>query len=359
VTARPKITSGWRRTYKTWQKLLPRLILTLVARWIESLASADVDVASVESDRLVLRHAGQTQAFTMHTRSRPPRVSELGPPVAADAMLVAPSLTASSEAKLRKLGWSWATDAGQLHLRFADRVVESAASVKTARVPGQTMTMPLAARGTGTFAVLRRLLLAPRWRQVQLAAAAGLTQARVSQILNMLTGAGLAARHSDGWAITDWDRALQVWLSSYPGPRGVTTYWSGLDDVWSNTLTALGGLPEEAVVSGDVAADLLAPWRQPRSATIYVPAMDDLSRTGLVPLTMPADGTVAICVPGDRSVWPIETITRTFRDRKIRVADPLQVLGDVVSADDADSASAGEHLTNWIRHEYDGRIDRG
>ncbi len=325
--------------------------------WVESFAGVDVDVSSVEHDRLVLRHAGQLQAFKIHRRSRPPRLSELAPPLTADAIFVAPSLTASSEAKLRKLGWSWVTDAGQLHLRFTDHVVEQADAMKTATPESKRTRLPV--RGTGTLAVLRRLLIQPRWRQVDLAAATALTQARVSQVLSMLSEAGLAARDSDGWGVTDWDRALQAWLSSYPGARGVTTYWSGLDDVWSNTLRALDGLPDDAVVSGDVAADMVAPWRQPRSATIYVPMMDNLARTALVAVTAPADGTVAVCVPDDRSVWPIEPIQRTFRDRTLHVADPLQVLVDVGREEDPDSAPAADHLTDWIKHEYASGVDRG
>jgi hypothetical protein len=324
---------------------------------MESLADADVDVASVEPDRLVLHHDGQTQAFTIHKRSRLPRLSELAAPATPDAVLIAPRLTAPSEGKLRQLGWSWVTDAGQLHLRFDDHVVDKAASEKTTKnaVPPSL----LVARGIGTYAVLRRLLLKPRWRQVPLAETTELTQARVSQILSRLSDAGLAARDGDGWGVTDWDRALQVWLSSYPGPLGVTTYWSGLDDIWANALTALDALPDDAVVSGDVAADLIAPWRQPRSATIYVPAMRNLARTGLVQVSASTDGTVAVCVPDDRSVWPTEPIDRTFRDRTIRVADPLQVLSDTVREDDADSASAAERLITWIKHEHDDGADRG
>lgn len=324
---------------------------------MESLVGADVDVASVEPGRLVLRHDGETQAFTLRRLSRPPRLSELARPANANAMLIAPRLTASAEAKLRKLGWSWVTDAGQLHLRFADHVVDTAVPLKTSR--RESKALRLSPRGTGTFAVLRRLLLRPRWRQVELAAASGVTQARVSQILNLLRSGGIASHDGDGWYVTDWDRGLETWLSSYPGPRGVTTYWSGLDDIWTNALTALGGLSGEAVLSGDVAADLLAPWRQPRFASIYAPAMDNLARTGLVAVAAPDDGTVAVCVPHDRSVWPIEPIERTFRDRTLHVADPLQVLADVAREDDADSAAAAERLLDWIKNEYAAGVDRG
>jgi hypothetical protein len=278
-------------------------------------------------------------------------VSELTSPASDDALMVAPSLTASSLARLQELGWSWVTDAGQLHLRFPNRVVEEPAiAVDVERSPDYFLRLPR--RGLGTFAVLRRLLLSTPLLQVDLATATGLTQPRVSQILSRLSDQGLVVRDITGWAPTDWDRGLEVWLSSYPGPHGLVTYWSGLDDVWSTTLTALNALPDDAVVSGDVAADLLEPWRQPQSAMIYVPAMDNLAGTGLVQVPAPADGAVAVCVPDDRTVWPADPITRPFRDRMISIADPLQVLSDVAKAQDEDSARAAEHLTKWIRDQY-------
>jgi hypothetical protein len=167
--------------------------------------------------------------------------------------------------------------------------------------------------------------------------------------LRKLSEVDLVDRESDGWSLTNWDRALKVWLATYPGPRGVLTYWSGLSDVWSSTLTALDGLPDSAVVSGDAAVDLIAPWRQPRVATIYAPSMGDLTSTGLVQVPAPTDGTVAVCVPEDRTVWPTEPFIRTFRDRPINVADPIQVLSDVTHTRDEDASQAAERLIDWIR----------
>ncbi|HVV77169.1 MAG TPA: hypothetical protein VHC43_14155 [Mycobacteriales bacterium] len=265
--------------------------------------------------------------------------------------MVAPSLSVSAEARLRELGWSWVTDAGQLHLRFPGHAVDAAGNRgRPARAP--TSSARRSARGVGTFAVVRRMLLVSHSRQVELAAATGLTQPRISQILNRLAADDIVARDENGWTLTDWDRALQAWLSSYPGPRGVVTYWSGLDDVWSSTLTALDALPDTAVVSGDAAADLLAPWRQPRLATVYVTSMDDLGATGLVQVTPRSEGTVAVCVPDDRTVWPTAPITRTFRDRTINLADPVQVLRDVRLAEDDDARQAAERLVDWIKNQY-------
>jgi hypothetical protein len=318
---------------------------------MQTLAEAGVEVVSVDAERLVLSHGASGHPFTLHRRSRPPRLSEIAAPTTANALLVTPRLTSSAQAKLRDLGWSWATDAGQLRLRFPDHLVDlpGAQPAKAAR-PNQVAR--LAGRGIGAFAVLRRMMLIPRLRQVQLASMTGLTQPRVSQILATLSDAGLVTRTSGGWEVIDWDQALQAWLASYPGPGGVTTYWTGLDDIWSSATTALTALPHDAVVSGDVAADLLAPWRQPQTATVYARAMDSLVRTGLVQVPSAADGAVAICVPEDITVWPSEPLAREFRDQAISLADPIQVLSDLVRAQDDDSEQAAAHLARWIKARY-------
>jgi hypothetical protein len=318
---------------------------------MQTLAGAGVEVVSVDSGRLVLSDGAGGHPFTLHRRSRPPRVSEIAAPTTANALLVVPRLTSSAQAKLRHLGWSWATDAGQLHLRFPGRLVDLPGA-ETAQTGRRTQVAPLAGRGTGVFAVLRRMMLIPRLRQVQLASMTGLTQPRVSQILATLSEPGIVTRTPRGWEVVDWDEALRVWLSSYPGAGGVTTYWLGLDDAWASTTIALSALRDDAVVSGDVAADLLAPWRQPQTATVYVRAMDSLARTGLVQVPSAADGAVAVCVPEDITVWPFEPLTREFRDQAISLADPIQVLSDLVRAQDDDSAQAAAHLTRWIKARY-------
>jgi hypothetical protein len=61
-----------------------------------------------------------------------------------------------------------------------------------------------------------------------------------------------------------------------------------------------------------------------------------------------ADTAVAVCVPDDRSVWPAEAITRSFRGHRIRVADPIQVLWDMQAAADDDSIQAAEKVARWL-----------
>src|SRR5207245_1486181 len=145
------------------------------------------------------------------------------------------------------------------------------AAVPAARRPASP---PFPGRGTAIFAVLRRLLVSGgAIRQAELASTTGVTQPRVSQILSALTKGGLVKRRRDGWQVADWEDVLQRWLAQYPGPGGITTYWMGLDDPWSQALAALSALPAGSAVSGDLGADLLAPWRQPHRATLYAPAL--------------------------------------------------------------------------------------
>ena len=61
---------------------------------------------------------------------------------------------------------------------------------------------------------------------------------------------------------------------------------------------------------------------------------------------------LTVCVPKDKSVWPASEIVRTFRDRALRVADPLQVLWDVRVRDDADSQQAANHLLESLRADH-------
>lgn len=321
---------------------------------METLSAAGVEVvAATDSRQVTLRHEGTQRSFALRHHARTPRAGELAAAPSPETLLIAPRLSASLQSRLLELGWSWVTDAGQLHLRFPDHTVGGLAARTNGPAAHPPEELALPGRGRGTFAVLRRLLLgrAPL-RQADLASTAWVTQPRVSQILATLADNGLVKRDQHGWRVADWDHAVRLWLARYPGPGGVITYWTGLDDAWSQTLTALAKLPTGGAVSGDVGADLLVPWRQPQRATIYAPALSDLSATGSIQVGSSAEATLIVCVPADPSVWPTQPLTGTFRDHSVNVADPLQVLWDVQSTGDEDSRQAAEHLETWLRHRF-------
>lgn len=205
----------------------------------------------------------------------------------------------------------------------------------------------------GSFAIMRRLLMTPVRTQVELASSAGISQPRVSQVLRALARQGLV-RHIPGgsFAVRDWDGLLAVWLASYPGPGGIASYWFGLDPPTQQAELVLAqvsstDLNRPPVLSGDVAADFMAPWRRPRRAIVYATAGSDLGPIGLTPSTY-ADATVELIVPADPGVWPAPGATeRTLAP----LADWLQVLWDVQRTGGPDADQAVARLVDWLREQ--------
>lgn len=327
--------------------------------WTDVLAAAGVALLAADDDTVDLRHEQSRRRFGVTRRARSPRPSELRPPDGPAALLVAPHLTTAAQRRLRELGWSWVADTGQIHLRFPDADFDVEPTVRTSPILANPAD-PLARRGVGVYAVLRRLLTTPtgtRVRQIDLAASTGLTQPRVSQLLTVLTQAGLVASGDGSWRVTDPQRALDEWLAGYPGPGGTRTHWAGLDDMWSQTGQLLDALPVGSVVSGDAGADALAAWTMPQRAVIYARSLPDLTMTGLVPVTNPQEATVSVCVPRDRTVWPREPLLRQVGDRDVLVADPVQVLWDLARTGHSDAAQAVDRLHAWVVSEYFRRAD--
>lgn len=314
---------------------------------MDVLTELGVEVAAADREHVSLRHRGTERTFRLVQRSRSPRPSEIQDADLADVLMIAPSLSAKVRSKLATMAASWVTGSGQVRLRFPDQEVVEAPVEPD--VPSTTALLPL--RGTGAFAVLRRMLTGGPASQVALAQATGLTQARVSQVLSVLTNAGLTAKTTNGWTVIDEELTLSAWLKQYPGPGGVTTYWTGLEDPWSQTLAALRMLPPDAVVSGDPGADIIAPWRQPVQAVIYAAKLNDLMPAGLVQVGTRPQASLVTCAPDDRTVWPTQALPARFGGRDIQIADPLQVLWDVLTVNDSDSEQAGGQLKQWMKRQ--------
>ncbi|MEH0110784.1 helix-turn-helix domain-containing protein [Tersicoccus sp. MR15.9] len=195
------------------------------------------------------------------------------------------------------------------------------------------------------WSVLRALLLEPGpVTQRALSERLEITQQSVSRILPTL--AEVVARSSGGWQLADRDRALTLWLQSYRGPGGHSTWWYGLDapNVQSEQAATLAStLGVAPLISGDTAADRYAPWRTPRTARLYVREPIDLSSAGFVPDLTPS-ATLELVVPKDRSLWGTSVILDSRR-----YSDPLMVLWELVHRSDAtDAPEAAEHLVNTL-----------
>jgi hypothetical protein len=120
-----------------------------------------------------------------------------------------------------------------------------------------------------------------------IATAASTSQSAVSQAV-----AGVAARTPK--------ELERLYLDSYPGPKGEITYWRSEMPIETKArrLAKLG-----TVISGDAAADVLAPWRTPTELIAYSArslteaamlkagfiVVDEVRDANVVLITQPAD----------------------------------------------------------------------
>lgn len=209
----------------------------------------------------------------------------------------------------------------------------------------------------GTFTVARLLLEGGASTQKSLGGYAGLSQPRVSQVLSQLRSEGLATKvdssASIGWRAADWDSLADWFLDRYPGPGGISTYWFGLDGPRDQAAAAQAVLTEagsSVSVSGDVAADELAPWRRPARAIVYVSSLppqvwDRLGRSELVPAGE-TEATLEVVVPADPGVW---VHIKDPLPARLPLANGMQVLWDVQRSPGPDTDQAVKKLRTALR----------
>lgn len=158
----------------------------------------------------------------------------------------------------------------------------------------------------------------------------------------------LVARAARGWQVVDragcWDR----FMVDYPGPRGLTTYWSATGDLAAQ-LTRIeraahdrGDAPP--AVSGDLAADLYAPWRRPNRIVAYVADQPPLEEHGFATVRS-ADATVALCTPQDPTILAMSRALPSIRSEiPRRYTDPLITAWDLRRSPGGDVDAAVDQL---------------
>jgi len=318
------------------------------------LLAAEGDAAAVTAvveRRLTALSPSHVRSHLMH-----------GSPARGELLLVVPSASPAALDAAAAAGISvlvadpTGTSAVTGRIVLPDRTIELSADLPRPDA-GQSPTRP-GRRPWGALTVVRRLLTTGPATQVDLGRMAAVSQARVSQALSGLVADGLVRRTVDAgrprWAAADWDALVDWWLAHYPGPGGITTYWYGLAGVSEQAraaVAALGAAGMPAVVSGDVAADVLAPWRRPGRAVVYAdpsgsPVHDELTAAGLTP-SGAEEATLELIVPADPGVWPAPGTTAA--DADLPLADPLQLLWDVTRAPGADVDQAVTALRRVLK----------
>ena len=218
------------------------------------------------------------------------------------------------------------------------------AAAKTPRLPKSSRRTPW-----GRFALLRALCRTREPRtQAQLAEEVGITQAGVSQSLSKLTD--LVARGPAGWSAADVRPLAERFLAEYPGAGGIGVNWFALDPVNVQAQKALNaGFEENAILSGDVGADRIAPWRIPAKAIIYAAAGLDLAKAGFAQ-TSAEKSTLELRVPADATLWL--TANAYAGGQRPWTADPLIVAHDVLRTGGADADEAVDHVLKQLTREW-------
>lgn len=151
----------------------------------------------------------------------------------------------------------------------------------------------------GTYSVAFELLEAPAATHGALAARSGVSRTRVIQVLDDL--GDKVTRGPRGWAPAD-RLTLATWLAGeYPSDAALATTWAVLDPpVTAATYVArhLEIVGVDHALTGDVAADLWAPWSRPATAWVWSATPVDLSELGATPAPAPA-ATLTLAVSRD------------------------------------------------------------
>lgn len=330
----------------------------LISKIWEALLDVGIEPLAVDADHIALRRGEAVEHKVLVIASRPLNPSDVAELIGRHdepGLLVVPAASQETRGLAEAAGWSWLVhdDAG-VHGKI---LIGGERSVIRASVPREDSGHRK--RGQipwGSLTVIRRLLERPAGTQGMLAGLAGVSQPRVAQTLGVLADRGLVRRKQSGWAVSNIDGLLETWLSTYPGPGGITTYWYGLESPREQCFSALEMIgrqagPGTAVVSGDVAADLVAPWRIPARAVIYAREGYDLSALGLTP-SGAQEATLEFIVPRDPGVWPAQGLDEGDVGAHMGaspLADSLQIFWDLRRAPGPDAIEAADRFWRVVR----------
>lgn len=194
------------------------------------------------------------------------------------------------------------------------------------------------------WAVERLLVLVDEpLRQSQIAARLGTSQQTVSHAARTL--GSLVVDEGHGLRAADRRVLLEHFLKEYPGAGGQQFGWYSLDNPVDQAVRAMELstlLDAQPLLSGDVAADRIAPWKLPGQAKLYVSTPVDLGGEGFLPAPL-GEATLVITLPQDPTLWHLAS-----NGEGPSLADPALVCWDVLHGDDVDSTEASEHLMDHI-----------
>jgi hypothetical protein len=333
-------------------------------RWMRESGLAVTDCTAEAADAAVdaildIAADGHRARFAVQAKSRAPypheveRLEQSRRELAGRGhpLITAPFVPESLGEILTSARWSWADDQGNFYLRAPGLLYRQRRT--TARPAPARRALP---RGSGSFAIIRALVRFGNDAEedltaTALAAQAGVSQPRVSQVMHHLHNLKLADKSPDGKWRPQQEALLDRFLAEYPGPGGSEHYFYSLESPTAVAVRA-GHVSSDRypiVASADVGPDLIMPWRKPSLVVLYTKNAINPADLKLVSARGPHDANVILRMPDDRSVFPSHALVARVQDDDVPLADPLQQIWDLSDLGGADRLEAAGRLREWLR----------
>jgi hypothetical protein len=170
----------------------------------------------------------------------------------------------------------------------------------------------------------------------------------MSQILTTLRDLELTAKEGREWVVADRAALLDRFVDEFDQASVSTRYLYSLDPV-SAVAERAATFDEVVVVSADVGPDLIAPWRQPSVLVLYSHDWIEPDRLGAVEAEGRDAANVFVRQPPDDAVMGWRTNVALRADGpEIPLADPTQMLIDLIELGGADREEAAGVLRTWM-----------
>jgi hypothetical protein len=340
------------------------IMLMDAARWLRESGLTVQDVAPASGadagvDSILDVAAGdRSERFAVQAKSRAPYPHEVERfhrsqhelALHGHPLMVAPFISETLGSLLTQDGWSWADAQGNFDLRAPGLILRQR---RTSTTPApKRRSLP---RGSGSYAVIRALVALSGGKDEEpgataLAAQAGISQPRVSQVLHHLRDLKLVDMRGHGRWEPHREALLDRFLAEYPGPRGSEQYYYTLGSPVDVAVRAgrISTPSRHIAVSADVGPDLIVPWRRPSVVILYAGHAIDPSGLGLTDARGRHDANVIMREPEDRSVFAVPPLMGQVQGDEVPLADPLQQIWDLQDLGGADRIEAAGRLREWL-----------
>lgn len=280
-----------------------------------------------------------------HLQERREQIARVARP-----LLSAPFITPRVGDHLAAAGWSWADEQRNYLLVAPGLRLHQRVSSKPNRSRGRQLPS-----GSGSGAIIRNLIYGwhdqPLATISALAEAAGVSQPRASQVMAKLTELGFVEKSGSGERrVVDREALLDRFLAEYRGPGGSERLLYSLDPPLVTAQRGAKAVDEygQIVASADVGPDLVVPWRKPTALVLYSRGNIPDSVLGAVHAESRDSANVIVRIPHDTSVFSVRQRFASYQDIKIPLADPVQMVWDLLDLGGAEREEAAGMLREWI-----------